>query len=82
MSKIEVFDRETNRHILVTPWFDGSVKPARPGVYQRKYPTGPAYCQWNGSSWCTGSARVEWAMSGTISPLQGLRWRGLAEQPK
>lgn len=82
MKAIEVFDRETNRYICVTPWFDGSVKPARPGVYQRDYPSGPHYSHWDGARWSIGNFRLREVQEMFVSARQALPWRGLAEQPE
>jgi hypothetical protein len=69
-----------------TPWFPGDVKPARPGVYQRKYgafqeETG--YSRWDGKRWYFRATTPEMAArdsTETINPHRA--WRGLAEEPK
>ena len=72
----------------LTEWFDGSVKPARPGVYQKDI-AGVAYAYWNGNFWgmFTGSSSfytprdaLKGANSRSID--QTARWRGLAEDPR
>lgn len=79
MKAIRVFDRETSRFILVTPWFDGAVKPERVGVYQREYPTGLYYSHWDGSKWMVGCYKPY--TSHCESDHQAYPWRGLAEDP-
>lgn len=75
----------------VTPWFDGSVKPARPGVYEREmrivrddgtvstWAAAPP-AAWDGSKWVRGDGSVSayqpWEDDGA-----DFRWRGLARDP-
>lgn len=82
MKAIRVFDRETKRYILVTPWFDGSVKPARIGIYEREYPNGNYYSYWDGSRWGMGYATLGIVRQTLWPHIQDLPWRGLAEQPE
>ena len=68
-----------------TPWFPGSVKPVRKGVYQREYTYGKTpnvqYCYWNGKAWAMGEhtvERAEWNRNAFIlAPNQSLPWRGV-----
>lgn len=63
----------------LTPWFDGTVKPVRVGVYQRKYHNGIFYCYWDGKYFSSGT----YSISGLVhkvrgmSPWQDLPWRGV-----
>lgn len=69
-----------------TPWFDGSVKPVRDGVYEVH---GVPYRLENGASY--GTARVKFVRRGRYAGWQRTaehghflveRWRGLVEEPK
>jgi hypothetical protein len=78
----------------VTQWFDALVKPARPGVYERKHPIIDTriYSFWTGKHWLNwakdkeDAARTAWIYlnvergSFYISEYK-LAWRGLAEKP-
>ena len=69
----------------VTPWFNGSVKPVRAGVYERKLSCIPTTCYWyfNGRHWCFGGdpdPSHAWSNSGAAYN-QDLPWRGLAADP-
>jgi len=72
----------------LTPWFPGTVKPARPGVYQREFPTFVLFAEWTGRRWLAGRftarcARVMCVVSNQQpSDPDCTRWRGLAEEPK
>jgi hypothetical protein len=68
----------------LTPWIDGSIKPARAGVYRRDYQCEtPCYCRFDGQVWYCGCYIIEAASEVlSISAYQNLPWRGLAEQPK
>jgi hypothetical protein len=69
----------------LTPWFPGTVKPVRVGVYKRVYDTTEysqsnfGYCYWNGHIWSwqattpTGALRLRH----TRSPHQDFPWRGV-----
>lgn len=69
----------------LTPWFDGSVKPARVGIYQRDYYSnssrrGWAYCRWDGYRWYSGHIDISYAFKAIYySPHQELPWRGIAK---
>jgi hypothetical protein len=76
-----------------TPWFPQTVRPARPGVYQREmdyYINGIGYAKWDGRQWfpCCGDPRMadetaKWREpSGYQDEDEGIRWRGLASAPK
>ena len=73
----------------LTEWFDGTVKPALLGVYQRDYRNasgdrhaGIAYSHWDGKRWGiygeTPEKAVQWHI---FSSSYQLPWRGLAEDP-
>lgn len=67
---------------LLTPWFPGHVKPARPGVYMRYfiYCSGQYFSLFDGQRWRYGSDHSDRAAAKTdTSSVQDLRWRGLAE---
>lgn len=67
-----------------TQWFDGRLKPAHVGVYERKLPWGgTAFWHWSGR-WDYGGEEIP---SRAIpnrhpSPEQNLQWRGLAKKPR
>ena len=66
----------------LTPWFPGTVKPVRVGVYERDYDTPlPHYCYWNGKWWCRLSFDPDDAMNqkGVKSVYETLPWRGVAK---
>lgn len=66
----------------LTPWFSGDVKPARKGVYLRKYMAGDAYSRWDGKAWMRGSWEHDLAKKMCAFSLnQHLQWRGLASPP-
>jgi hypothetical protein len=66
-----------------TPWFDGSVKPVRNGVYQRIYDEGTRnesveHCKFSRGVWHVCARRAEDAEKHeACSGLQELKWRGL-----
>jgi hypothetical protein len=72
----------------VTPWFPGTVKPARRGVYERDWLDGGPnwFSYWNGKKWGSGDNDAEGAAqhenTDVISDHQKLPWRGLAQPPK
>lgn len=64
----------------LTPWFDGSVKPVRVGVYELDYrdedhASRTFYTAWDGLVW-------RYLESGDVAYAQDRNWRGLAQQPK
>jgi hypothetical protein len=68
----------------LTPWFPGTVKPARVGVYERKHAEGVyAWSRWSGKYWiATAWLRAENANARRgKSGYQALPWRGLASDP-
>lgn len=67
----------------LTPWFDGSVLPARRGPYLRQYDSGREYyCKWDGEDWLFPAETPKLAKSEDIkSCAQNLPWRGLAVKP-
>lgn len=68
-----------------TGWFSGEVKPARPGVYERKEPSAfvGSYSYFDGKKWGVSSKNAEIAVSRRClsSVWQDLAWRGLASDP-
>lgn len=62
----------------LTPWFDGDVKPARVGRYERDYYPNEdvdPFDWWAGSEWRYSSP------TGATAYDQVRRWRGLASNP-
>lgn len=66
----------------LTPWFEGTTKPVRPGMYQRRFVT-TAWARWDGTYWYESYTDKELAEKETrISAIQGAaQWRGLANEP-
>lgn len=65
-----------------TPWFPGHVKPARVGVYERKWPDGErVWSVWNGRHWghsfILTERRVDECRFLGIGMAQDIPWRGL-----
>ena len=70
-----------SRARALTPWFAGTVKPARPGVYQRRGGNNAhTYSLWDGARWCFSAERADEAALniGWPSLAQHKPWRGLA----
>ena len=68
-----------------TPWFPGSVKPARVGVYQRILddPSAIYYSLWDGYIWRWSAIDPDTAAKkADISAWLCATWRGLAQDPK
>ena len=69
--------------MLLTSWFDGSVKPYHIGVYERKSSYGFAhYSYWNGDVWKLISSTPHKAHEARLdddSHFQHLEWRGLCQ---
>lgn len=71
-----------------TPWFPGSVKPVRKGVYQRtsRIPSANSflvYSFWNGKFWLLNATYLANATRTSVgSAYQDLPWRGLAQEPR
>lgn len=68
----------------LTAWYAGNQKPARVGVYQRRYPDGRAYeCYWNGKVWGLGfgssNAKTLPLSKRFASGTQSLPWRGVSK---
>lgn len=71
----------------LTPWYPGTTKPHRVGVYQRSYSKQPPlnarvlFCFWNGRYWSPGDWGAEGAsdLADYLGPSleQALPWRGL-----
>jgi hypothetical protein len=64
----------------LTPWFPGTVKPVRVGVYERIYDAGSfLYCSWNGEYWGPWARTPEEARKRRLeaSLYQDLPWRGV-----
>ena len=73
---------------LLTPWFDGAVKPDRPGVYMQMNGLHDlvGYQYWNGRLWGAWCETVESAYqvrrySAAHSSYQSDPWRGLLKTP-
>ena len=67
---------------MKTAWFDGDVKPARPGVYERRFDSlGVVFALWTDGRWMAAalSAREAWDEPMAPSLSQARPWRGLAE---
>lgn len=70
-----------------SPWFPGTVAPARPGVYQRDYPARifDLYCRWDGQQWFDAKLSIEAAARSSVSSAYqcsgpaALPWRGLVK---
>ena len=66
-----------------TPWFNGSVKPVRDGVYQRLYyegtnQEGVVYCEFRGGFWRVQHASVRMAAGEPYKSFMfNVKWRGL-----
>ena len=70
----------------LTPWFRGTVKPVRKGVYERDfsgtyagYLRRPNYCYWNGKFWCLCGTNPKIAVWYQDKPSlnQNIPWRGV-----
>lgn len=69
--------------VKLTDWYDGSQKPARVGVYQRKDNYGIIYAYWN-KHWYIGFTEKEnalfWGNQAGKSKYQNdWPWRGIAK---
>lgn len=74
----------------LTPWFDGDVRPVRPGLYRvwRKVVVGfpsDSYLRWTGVRWLhtahSGGGEILVDAPATMCKTDGDRWRGLAQDP-
>lgn len=70
-----------------TPWFDGSVKPVRPGVYEVSWngmAFAPRFSHWNGRRWgfrdFSAKEAHETRASKAMGPIH--EWRGLTKEAK
>lgn len=67
----------------VTPWFPGTVKPVRPGVYQRMLNLEVVYAYFGGKNWYLsspfyGQARSNGECAHRVSAVQtSPQWRGV-----
>jgi hypothetical protein len=70
----------------LTPWFPGSVKPTRKGVYERKatHEQWFVYSRWDGKHWHLNSLSLKAANQAVrhSSYQCALLWRGVAAKPK
>jgi hypothetical protein len=72
----------------LTPWFDGKVKPARPGVYQtalfqeEKERAEKRYSRWTGHEWMDSMRSPLGAARTNLRGCQSKEWRGLAKKPE
>lgn len=70
----------------LTPWFDGSQKPVRVGMYQRRMRVWDRLCWswWDGQLWSRVRPRKAEAYidRNYVSVFQNLPWRGLAHKGK
>lgn len=75
---------EVMSHNLVTTWIPGTVRPARPGVYQREFPSCALFAEWTGHQWLVAAGTAKAAVrKREVSAQQPddpdcVRWRGLA----
>ncbi len=67
-----------------TPWYPGTVKPVRVGLYQRDYGReGNYFCRWDGKVWYCGHYHTQIAaVDGDRSFFQDIPWRGLTKEAK
>ena len=73
----------TKKNETRTPWFPGSVKPVRPGVYEREYGlNNVAFCRWNEGWYCSSLKNEIASRARKPSGNQSLPWRGLAVNPE
>ena len=66
-----------------TPWFAGTIKPVREGVYQRKISNiVKCYCYWDGEQWFLGSKSFYLAYLEPMLSINqdGFEWRGLRRE--
>ncbi len=71
----------------LTGWYDASINPARPGVYEvddGDGNAGPWYSHWNGTLFMYRSRDVLDAhdMRNFSSRFRAVQWRGLSRRPK
>lgn len=68
--------------VQMTPWFNSTQKPARPGVYQRRHRHFGFYvfAYWTGEKWMLGAESPELAAKEqklSVNQLTGFYWRGI-----
>lgn len=63
----------------LTQWFEGSEKPVRTGVYERKFAFGDLYSYWDGYKWHSPTTTLCFAEQLGISTQQNVPWRGVAK---
>jgi hypothetical protein len=65
----------------LSPWIDGSVKPVRIGVYQRRLMSGVVYARWDGERWrqFSESRRLAERTTGISGEQAYWSWRGRAQ---
>ena len=68
--------------VIKTDWFDGTVKPARTGVYERAMPWGDdEFAKWDGKNWINAATTIEAAAQRTgVSHYQERPWRGVVPE--
>ena len=70
----------------LTEWFPGTCKPAREGIYERRFhseSTFTFYSRWDGECWRGNSRRVDGVAKQRASAIwMNLEWRGLARPIK
>jgi hypothetical protein len=65
-----------------TPWIDADIKPAQPGVYERRHGSCVLFSYWTGRNWRWPSYTPLEAINAHKDAYeQGYAWRGLAEDP-
>lgn len=69
----------------LTEWFDGSVDPVHPGIYERRpiIADGRRFAYWTGSHWKLWAFTIQDAAHhfGIESGVANRQWRGLAVKP-
>ena len=67
-----------------TPWYPGTVKPVRVGVYERWYPLSNEafFSFWTGKFWRAGTKNINATFYERESDFQNFKWRGLTEKAR
>lgn len=61
-----------------TPWFDGSQKPVRDGVYERQFTNGPHFARYANGLWYLSGTKFGYAkITTSVSIFQDIPWRGV-----
>ena len=80
---MQIFNSQLEYTMKYTPWFPGTVKPVRFGVYQRRLAnTDIAFSYWDGEQWFLAN-RTPYEAFGepALSFNQdGFEWRGLRHE--